>query len=423
MRYFFFIALFLITFRSNAQKSVGINFEENLSWAQVKEKAKKENKYIFLDGYTTWCVPCREMAKNIFPLEEVGTFFNNSFISVAVQFDVTDNDNKFVKAWYKDAKMLHETYKVDSYPTYLFLSPDGNLVHYFKGGSRTGAEFISKAKLALKPESQYLNLKLQYQLGKRDSIFLVDLIRTATESNDIAVYTFINEYLSKQKNRLTPQNLKFVSRATTKRTDPGFDIVKNHQGLLDSVAGKGRGREILKTIAFDEIVLPFINGKKTVYGGGMVIYSGDLVKNVNWDKLKKKLDLEYPEVSDQVILIAKPLYYQMLGDWSNFCSSVSLYAADTVNLSKHDLEVYARTVFLSCDDQNSVKEAIKWSEQLLLLADKTKPGYLSTYSELLYKSGEKARAIKSMKEYVTFAPADDYAQKQLEKMKGDEKIW
>jgi thiol:disulfide interchange protein len=45
--------------------SKGIRFEHGLSWAQVKEKAKAENKYIFMDCYATWCGPCKAMDKNV----------------------------------------------------------------------------------------------------------------------------------------------------------------------------------------------------------------------------------------------------------------------------------------------------------------------------------------------------------------------
>jgi len=422
MRYIYFAALLLITFKSSSQEHGGIKFEQSLSWAEAKEKAKKENKYIFLDGYTTWCGPCREMAKNIFPLQEVGTFFNDNFINLAVQFDVTNHDNNFVKAWYEDAKILHETYKISAYPTYLFFNPDGNLVHYFKGSSKSAGDFISKAKLALNPKSQYMNLKLEYELGKRDSVFLLELIRTASDSQDMAADTFINEYLSTQKNKLTRQNLDFISRATSKSTDPGFDIVKNYPAILDSVAGNGKSKEILKTIAFDEIVLPIFNRKKTKYGGGMVMYSGELNQNVNWDEVKKRLDLVYPALSAQVILTSKPLYYQMLGDWTKFCSSVSLYMADTLIFDKDQLQSYANIVRVFSDDQESFKKAAKWSEKLLLLQDKTRPWYLRTYSELLYKSGQHELAIKPMRDYLKLAPSDEYAIEELKKMNKGENL-
>ena len=52
------------------ENNKGIVFAEGLSWETVLQKAKQENKYIFMDCYTTWCGPCKMLAKNVFPREE-----------------------------------------------------------------------------------------------------------------------------------------------------------------------------------------------------------------------------------------------------------------------------------------------------------------------------------------------------------------
>lgn len=107
-----------------AQQSRGIVFEKETNWEAIKQKAKKENKYIFLDTYTTWCMPCQFMAKNIFPQELVGDFFNKHFINVAIQMDTTKHDDVFVRNWYRDAKRISDMYKIGAYPTYLFFNPN-----------------------------------------------------------------------------------------------------------------------------------------------------------------------------------------------------------------------------------------------------------------------------------------------------------
>src|SRR5688572_25831264 len=60
----------------------GIKWVENLSWQQVRENAKRENKYIFVDCYTTWCAPCKKMDKDVFSNKDVGEFINEKFIAV-----------------------------------------------------------------------------------------------------------------------------------------------------------------------------------------------------------------------------------------------------------------------------------------------------------------------------------------------------
>ena len=43
----------------------GIHFEDGVSWQHVQQKAKAEDKYIFVDCYATWCGPCKQMDKKV----------------------------------------------------------------------------------------------------------------------------------------------------------------------------------------------------------------------------------------------------------------------------------------------------------------------------------------------------------------------
>src|SRR5665647_3947559 len=75
------IKLILLTIfvHSVQAQDTGIKFEHNSNWQSIVAMAKAKDKYIFVDCFTTWCGPCREMSNNIFPMEEVGNFFNAKF--------------------------------------------------------------------------------------------------------------------------------------------------------------------------------------------------------------------------------------------------------------------------------------------------------------------------------------------------------
>jgi len=76
------IAAFLLLCTAAFAQKEGVYFQNNLTWAQVREKAEKENKYIFVDCYTTWCVPCKVMAKEILPQPEVSSFLNDNLLAL-----------------------------------------------------------------------------------------------------------------------------------------------------------------------------------------------------------------------------------------------------------------------------------------------------------------------------------------------------
>ena len=73
----FVVAFFMLQMGAFAQT----NFEE-LTLEKALEKSKKENKLVFVDTYTSWCMPCKYMANTIFPKKEMGDYLNERFVCV-----------------------------------------------------------------------------------------------------------------------------------------------------------------------------------------------------------------------------------------------------------------------------------------------------------------------------------------------------
>ena len=69
----------------------GIHFEQKIKWEKIINKAKKNNKLIFVDCYTTWCIPCKNMSTEVFVSDSVGAYFNDHFISVPLKWDELNN--------------------------------------------------------------------------------------------------------------------------------------------------------------------------------------------------------------------------------------------------------------------------------------------------------------------------------------------
>lgn len=419
------IALLLLSTTLQAAEK-GIKFEKGLTWAQIKTKAKKENKYIFVDGFTSWCVPCKMMAKEIFPQQKVGDFFNKNFINVSVQFDVTKNDNADVKLFYKDAKYLASTYKIAAYPTFLFFNPNGELVHTIVGGTNKADEFIDKAKPALDPATQYTYLKKQFEQGKRDPAFLLTLVHSAQQTGDIMfIPVAANAYLPTQKDLLTEENIKLIAAATKKSTDPGFPVLLHDADKVDAIAGKGQSAIIINNIVFDSLILPELrkDGKK-VDNGFMFYYTGDVIKDVNWDTIRAKIEAQYPGRGNDMIICAKPSYYQWTGDKPQFIAAVDAYSAKPQGFDANMLNSYAWYLYSESDNQEYLKTASGWTKSILIGTDAENLNYLNVYSCLLYKAGEKDAGIAAFEKLIKInGKENEELTKQLDKMKRGEKIW
>lgn len=97
------------------------------------EQARKENKVIFMDIYATWCGPCKLLKKTTFTDEELGAYFNTNFINIAMDGETSEG------------KKLRERYEVRSYPTMLFINPDGSIKDEAVG-YHTASQLLKVAK-------------------------------------------------------------------------------------------------------------------------------------------------------------------------------------------------------------------------------------------------------------------------------------
>src|SRR5687767_5338962 len=116
------LLLYILLSCSGFAQSSAISFQRGMTWEMILQKAREENKYIFVDCYTTWCKPCREMDEKIFTLTDIGKFHNEKFVNVKVQMDSTPSGQAYVKEWAAISKEIRKQYHVKVFPTYLFFN-------------------------------------------------------------------------------------------------------------------------------------------------------------------------------------------------------------------------------------------------------------------------------------------------------------
>jgi thioredoxin-related protein len=393
-------------------QETGMHFEHTNSWEQVLAKAKAENKYIFVDCYTTWCGPCKQMSKNIFPQAEVGKFYNDHYINIKVQLDTTDADNEEVRSWYADGKKLATQYEVHAYPTYLFLDPNGQIVHRAVGSS-DAAKFVAKGQDALDPQKQYYTLKQQYAKGGSDAAALYKMAMAANDAYDLSFAKKVaDEYIATQNDLYTSENLNLLMDFTNTSADPGFKIFSQDQEKADAVIGKGKASKLVNAIILQEEIYPKLLKKNS--------------PPADWKALETTLTTKYPAQAKEILLYSKVLYAQQKRDWVSFGPAVTNYMkAYGSKVSPEQMNNFAWTVFENCSDAACVASALDWSKQSF--ADNQSHQYMDTYANLLYKAGKKQEAITWETKAMTLAKeakedTGDY-QATLDKMKKGEKTW
>ena len=404
--------LLLLTLPGLAQVSQdkGVHFEHELSWTAIQAKAKAENKYIFMDCFTTWCGPCRYMSATIFPQEECGNFFNDKFVCVKVQLDTSAKDNDAVKSWYQDGHNLAEQYTIRAYPTFLVFAPDGHIVHRMVGGNEDAKSFIARVREALDPGTQYYTLLQQYQAGKKDSSFLRKLAEQSIQAYDMTTAREVSKaYFATQPTIYTTTCLDLLNQLTKTTSDDGFAIFLHHSREVDKVAGPDMAEKKVNDILAREYV-----------------YSKVFQDNAapDWQALKASLAAKYPAQASEVIEQSKLVYYQQKGDWAGFQTAVVSYMKKYgAKATPDELNSYAWTVFQKCPDMNCVTEALEWSKRSF--KDNQSPQFMDTYANILYKMGKKDDAIAWEEKAIKLSDEATRTSLQptLDKMKKGEKTW
>lgn len=130
-----FLALLSISFFGFAQDAPqGVDFFQG-TFKQALAKAKKENKLVMFDAYTTWCGPCKVLKTKVFPNKELGAYINKRFVSIGVDMEAGEG------------LQLANQYPVDGYPTIFFLDADGKVKKKVLGLPRGMAkEFLAIAQ-------------------------------------------------------------------------------------------------------------------------------------------------------------------------------------------------------------------------------------------------------------------------------------
>lgn len=117
-------------------KKTGVQFTQSETLSDVLDKATAENKLVFVDFYTTWCLPCKLMDQDVFPDRRLGEYMNENFVSYKVNAEQGNGIN------------LATLYNIEGYPTLLFLDSKGNVLER-KLGAAYQREMYSLGDAAL----------------------------------------------------------------------------------------------------------------------------------------------------------------------------------------------------------------------------------------------------------------------------------
>ena len=139
----------------------------DLDFTQASAKAEKEHKLVFIDFFTTWCGPCKMLDQTTWKDEKVVTFLTEK--TVAIKLDA------------EKEKKLAAKYKIQAYPSLLFLKPDGKESDRIIG-YREPAEFLEEGNGILSGKDPITRAREKLEkAGKDNPMARVAFARTLQE--------------------------------------------------------------------------------------------------------------------------------------------------------------------------------------------------------------------------------------------------
>lgn len=186
IKIYLFIAILFVQITGFAQE--GVNFRD-LTFTEALNAAKKENKLVFMDCYTSWCGPCKNMANNVFPRKAAGDYFNPRF--VCVKYDMEKGEGV----------ELAKKFDVHAYPTFIIIRPDGTIQHKLVGSNKLEA-FIESVEKGLNEKTSLLYMSQEYEKGKMSNIELLAYKNALSEAaNDEKATKVYKELLQRLTNK------------------------------------------------------------------------------------------------------------------------------------------------------------------------------------------------------------------------------
>jgi thioredoxin-related protein len=414
-------------------KGKGIQWEVDLNWKQIIARAKKSKKYIFLDCFTTWCGPCKRMDKEVYQNDTIGDYFNRQFLSVKLQMDTGINDDPKIQEWYSFAKDVMQRYKIGAFPSFLFFSPNGKIVHKAEGFKK-GNDFILLAEAALDSEKQYYTMVDNYVKGNLSIKKMPVLADMARKLGEVEMsFQIARDYLDKYLNNLNEatffkkENFVFIN-AYSKilySSDRSFDWYFRHGDRIDSIMGvKGYAISLINAIVLREEINPAIESAQKEE------------MEPDWINLGRVISQKYGEsYSLSNILAAKVNWYHYKKEWPLYTKYLVQKVEKSIDKIQSGiggilyLNNNAWDIFKYSFNKIELENAIHWTDKAIVMDENTFP-VMDTQANLLYKLGRKEEAIALEEKVLRMLEVkegyDSYKKEYREtlvKMKNDIPTW
>jgi thioredoxin-related protein len=360
---FIFISLF--TFAQD-----GIQFQD-IPFKDLVAKAKKEKKLVFIDAYASWCGPCKMMEKNVFVKKSVGDFFNKNFVNARIDMEKGEGREIAVK------------FGVRSYPTYLFLNGEGELISQ-NYGYMEDSMFLLMAQDISSPNNAKGSLKERFAKGEKDPEFLINIIKLNSTS-DFEFAKKASERYFENKNKteaLTKDEIGYLLYFLKSTEDPNYKTFVSRKSEIIIFLPEKAYSDFDHQLILSKVVAQSIDDKS---------------KKINDDYFMKTAEPLVGKEEAQIKLNQTKLaYYEQTANFPEYEKTALEYYKKTDSFEPNEL-LKAAWIFSEHIKNNvSLKKAAEWAEQSVMRGETSENTYILAKLYFLTGNKENAKSFAEM---------------------------
>ena len=349
-----------------AQQS--IKFETG-TFKEILEKAKKENKIVFLDAYASWCGPCKLMEKNIFTLKSVSDYYNTHFINA--HFDMEKGEGREIA----------QKFGIRSYPTYLFLNGNGELVMKNFGYMEEN-DFLQIAKEASNPENTKFSLKERFEKGESDPDFLINVMRQSIETDyDFAKKASERYFKNKKAENFTKDDVGMLFYFIRSTEDANYKIYQNSKTQILKFIPENIYSEFDTNIKISKILEISLDREKNIIKDDY--FFANAIPLVGKDEATKALNR------------MKINFYPATGNYAEYEKAALEYYKNPDETDTNELLKAAWHFSEYIKTPSSLKKAQEWAEKIVMKSETPESTYILAK---LYKATGNKEGAKSYAE-------------------------
>ncbi|MGA9213067.1 thioredoxin family protein [Kaistella sp.] len=357
-----FTVLLLFTFLVSFSQET-INFE-NTTFKEVLAKAKREKKLVFMDAYASWCGPCKMMEKNIFPLPAIKEYYNANFINS--HFDMEKGEGRDIAL----------KYGIRSYPSYLFLNGDGEVV-MTNYGYMDEKDFLAIAKEANNPLFAQGSLKAIFEKGESDPAFLLNMMRQYSQTDYELAKKVSERYFKVKKDQgLTRDDIGLLLYFLKSPNDPNYQVFKDKKANIVKEMSEDIYNQFDVNIKISKVM------ENSLDQNSGIINDDYFYKNAI--PLVGKADAE------TALNRMKVIYYPTVGNFKEYENAALIYYKNADDFNPEELLKAAWIFSEHVDNKTSLRKAEEWAEKSVMKSENTENTYI--LAKLYTKLGKKENA-------------------------------